>query len=225
MSENYNEHIGISLEQFTNKNKRLAHFVAQKYKTRMEYEDAVQLAFIGLTKAYINYDGQIGTKITTYAVPKMHGEIQNHLRNNSTQVKFPRVFKEIWGAVSKRGLDDETPEKIAEETGFELRFVKKAMEYYDKNAVISLNSQRYNNSQSEDADLTVEETIQSYQDFSSVFVNDFISTLDKRSQMILDMIMNKDMTQREIGDVVGVSQVQISRIIKKIIPLWEQYAS
>lgn len=218
--EVYNEQIGIPINEFIESHVKLAHSVAQRYIGRIghtseTYDDLLQLALVGMVKAYKNFDpGEYNTKFSTYAVPMMMGEIQRHLRDHDTQIKFPRIFKQIWKAVAKQDLCDETDEVIAEKTGYELRFVKKAMPYYEKTRTLTLEQKVYGGDG--DTEITLKDRLASYEDFTSIFVREFCDTLCERDQLILKMTYIDDMTQAEIGKVIGVSQVQVSRLTKKI---------
>lgn len=217
----YNEQIGIPIDDFIEQHIKLAHKVANRYLGRLnhtldQYDDVLQLALVGMVKAYKNFNPkEYNTKFSTYAVPMMLGEIQRYFRDYDTLVKFPRIFKQIWRAVAKYDLEEETYEVIAEKTGYELRFVEKAMPYYEKSRALSINQQCYDSGQG-DTEITIQDRLASYEDFTNIIVNDFINTLDERDQLILKMTLIDDATQSEIGKVIGVSQVQVSRLLKKI---------
>ncbi|MEC1440593.1 sigma-70 family RNA polymerase sigma factor [Bacillus sonorensis] len=230
MQEVYNDQIGIPLNEFIEQNIKLAHHVAKRYYNKIgntsdEYEDITQLALVGLVKAYKNYDNKkFNTKFSTYAVPLMHGEIQRHLRDQS-MIKFPRIFKRVWRSVAKLDLEEEPNEVIAEKIGVELRFVERAMEWYGRDRALSINKKVFDDSHSEDSAFTLGDTLKTFEDYSSVIVNEFMETLDGRTRSVLELAMNEGLTQREIGEIVGISQVHVSRLLKRVRPLWEQYAS
>ncbi|WP_257064251.1 sigma-70 family RNA polymerase sigma factor [Priestia megaterium] len=217
----YNEQIGVELDEFIEKNYKLAHKVAQKYIGRIkstgeEYDDILQMALVGMVKAYKNYDpAAFQTKFSTYAVPMMYGEIRRHMRDKSTMVKFPRAFYELWAKVTREELDDCSDEEIAEKLDIPLELVKRAMPYYTINNHMSTSQEVYGGD-GDSKEITLQDQIGSEADFSTIIVKDFYKTLCERDQKILHMTLIQDMTQAEIGKVIGVSQVQVSRLTKKI---------
>lgn len=223
-----NVHIGIGIDDFVEKHYRLALDVANKAKKKypkQEFEDLLQLALIGLVKAYQGYDPtKFNVKFSTYGVPKMIGEISRYMRDHGSNIRYPREYKQIWKKVVKEGpeFEHEPAEVIAEKIGHSVEKVREAMKYMDKQQTTSLDKEL--NLGSENDPLTLMDVVLSTSGvYSSVYVSDFIDSLDERDQKILYLSVEKDLPQREVGRIVGISQVQVSRVMKRIGAQLEEY--
>jgi len=229
----YNHHIGMPLDEFVTKNKRLAFKIANRYKAHAEItmddiQDYEQICFVGLIKAYYRFDPtkfpgkQI--KPTTYAVEVMKGELTTYLRDKSYIVRYPREFSLVWSRVRKLGLQDENdPQAIAKAIGMDSKWVKEAMMYFNSEQPASLQMPYKNNIDNREE--TLEELIGRYSDFSIVYVNDFIGTLDGRDRLVLELLL-KDIPKSEIASIAGVVGSTVSRILKRIsIKLQEYYSA
>jgi RNA polymerase sigma factor (sigma-70 family) len=201
------------------KYKKLVHSIANKFRKRaavlgLEYEDLVSEGFIGLLKAFEKWDPNKFEKVTrfsTYAVPNVKGAMLRLFRDTNTGAKFSRSVKETAYQIKKQDLFQSSPEEIAEQLNQTLERVKLAITYLHSgtrsmNEVIS----------SDDKDLTLEETLGKEQDFSNLFVSEFLDSLPDKERDICEMLL-KQKSQSEIGEVIGCSQVSVSRIIERKI--------
>ena len=218
LTQVYNEQIGVPLDEFMKQNDKLIHVVANRFRKKLdatqEYGDLYQLASIGFIKAYQTFNPkQFNTKFSTYAIPKMTGEIQRYYRDQHNAIKFPRVFYDVWARVRMYDLSEEPVEVIAEKTGIELRFVKRAMQYFNKHRAVSIEEKYFGNG--EDDDLKIKDTLGSDHDYTEIYVNEFMESLPKRLQTVLSLKL-KGLTQNEIGQIMGISQSQVHRLLKKV---------
>ncbi|MDD3839797.1 MAG: RNA polymerase sporulation sigma factor SigF [Clostridia bacterium] len=188
-----------------------------------DYEDLVQVGCIGLIKAINNFDISIGVKFSTYAVPMVMGEIKRYLRDNN-MIKVSRSLKEKAKIIliAEDRLKNEynrepTISEIAEFTGLEKEEIVCAIEanstprsiyetvFNDDGSPILLIDQIGDDKQAND------ETI------DRIALKDIIVSLNPRERQVIFMRYFKDKTQTQIAEVLGISQVQVSRIEKKVL--------
>ena len=188
-----------------------------------EYDDLVQIGSIGLLKAIKNYDSSFNVRFSTYAVPMIIGEIKRFLRDDG-MVKVSRNLKEI--AVKAYSLR----ESVEKNTGKEPTITELAAELdvTKEELVMAMNSQTSTLSlhelisQEEGSTIELIDRIQNDESEESVLINqivlkDILSTLDKKERQIIILRYFKEMTQCQIAKMLGISQVQVSRIEKKIL--------
>lgn len=210
----------MPLEETILENEKLLHFVARRFSKRaavlsVEYDDLISEAKIGLIKAIRNFDEKYGVKFSTYAVPMIEGNIRRFLRDVNPGVKFSRQIKELAYKVS----DDDSLEEIMDKLQISKKKALDVIEFKKHQIPISM-THAYGND--DDKDMTIEDAIGNYEDFSNIEVQDFLSSLPERYRTIVQMLMlNKK--QSEIGEVIGCSQVQVSRLIPKIQELYKSY--
>lgn len=232
----FNPHLGITVEQCLKDNYKLVHKVCQRYinagrSVGVEYEDIVSLANIGLMKAYNWFDptafsGMDGqpVRFSTYAVPMMMGEIRKFFRDHHAGPKFTRSAKEVGFKISKMneeqdGFDSLPVEEIAKILEVSVERVKNGLAYMRNITSDSLSSVVFEN----DGDsITLEDQVPVHDDQSDMFVDDFLNQLPQQYRTIVEMRM-RYATQKEIGNALGISQVQVSRLQEKIGELLNKY--
>ena len=211
-------------EILVRKNIALVKSLVKKFLNRgHEYEDLLQLGSIGLIKAIQNYDPSYNVRFSTYAVPMIMGEIKRFLRDDG-MIKVSRSLKELVNksAAAREQLKaslgrDPSIQEIAEEIGTSPEEIVYAMDAVRTPA--SIYDVRY-----EDEDRPIllidkisEESSETDEAMDRVTIKDLLSKLDKRERTIIIMRYFRDRTQSEIADVLGISQVQVSRIEKKVL--------
>ncbi|HDX9667869.1 TPA: sigma-70 family RNA polymerase sigma factor [Bacillus cereus] len=215
-------------DEFFKKYKKLVYkFVWEKYgsnlesiksNTGLEIEDLIQCGMIGLLKARKDFDPAYGCKFSTLAIPKMHGETTRAIINNQ-KVKVTREIFYLKGRIIREKLAEEKPEVISQLLGVTVEDVEEALRY--QQIPSSLNELAFS-SGSGDTDLTLEQMLidersgnETEKVEHEILVNSFVQTLPDREMIVWDMYSNH-MSQESIGKKVGVSQTQISRILKRI---------
>lgn len=211
-------------EILVQKNIALVKSLVKKFLNRgHDYEDLLQLGSIGLIKAIQNYDPSYNVRFSTYAVPMIMGKIKRFLRDDG-MIKVSRSLKELVNktAVAREQLKaslgrDPSIQEIAEETGTTPEEIVYAMDavrtpasiydviYEDEDSPILL------------IDKISEESSETEEVMDRVTIKDLLSKLDKRERTIIIMRYFRDRTQSEIADLLGISQVQVSRIEKKVL--------
>lgn len=209
-------------EKLVNCNIRLVWSVVQRFLNRgYEADDLFQIGCIGLLKAVDKFNLDFDVKFSTYAVPMIIGEIQRFLRDDGT-VKVSRSLKETANKVRK--TKDELSKKlgrlptigeIAEEldlTPEEIVFAQEA-----NRSPSSIHETVFEN----DGDpITLMDQISDDTEdqwFDRIALKEAIRHLNAREQLIVYLRYYKDQTQSEVAERLGISQVQVSRLEKKIL--------
>ncbi|UOQ85926.1 RNA polymerase sporulation sigma factor SigF [Gracilibacillus salinarum] len=203
------------------KNIRLVWSVVQRFLNRgYDQDDLFQIGCIGLLKSIDKFDLEYDVKFSTYAVPMIIGEIQRFIRDDGT-VKVSRSLKEIGNKI-RRVTDDLTKElsraptiqEIADKLELSPEDIIHAQEATKKPQ--SIHETVYEN----DGDpITLLDQIADVNDnwFDKLTMEQVIKDLDKRERLIVYLRYYKDKTQTEVANRLGISQVQVSRIEKKIL--------
>lgn len=207
-------------EQLVQENSPLIWSVVRRFFGRgVDPEDLYQLGCLGFLKAIDGFDTGFGTQFSTYAVPKIAGEIRRFLRDDGA-IKISRTIKEQAQMIRNhrqrltQALGREpTLGEISEATGLEpeeIAVIETAMIPAD-----SLQRPTGEDGCSLEQLLPgegIEERI-----IESVSLRDAISSLEPRQRAVIDMRYFRGMTQEKTAFVLGVSQVQVSRIERKAL--------
>src|SRR5438876_9209386 len=212
-------------EQLIEQYMSLVRSLARRYAYRGEQlEDLVQIGAIGLIKAIDRFDVDRGVELTTYATPNIIGEIKRHFRDRGWSVRVPRGLQELNIQLS-RLLEELTVTLGRSPTIAELA---KAAEVSDEEVLEALQSGRaYSSlslsvgaSQDEDGDLDpleslgTEEPRYALTEDLAVLAPGF-RVLDERERRILHLRFFEGLTQSQIAQQVGISQMHVSRLIRR----------
>jgi RNA polymerase sigma-B factor len=216
----------VAREELVRRMAPLVRRVATAYNARGHEDDLMQVASLGLTKAIDRYDPAFGVPLRTYAIPTMYGEVRRYLRDHSWAMRVPRPLQErvlavtkcVDGLVSREGRSP-TPERIAQELDLELEEVLEALEAGAAYAATSLEAPA---GRLDDGERTVADTI-GFTDERLELAEEVAdlrqlgSVLDDRDRTVLYLRFMRDMTQTEIAQEIGCSQMQVSRILRKAL--------
>ncbi|MEA2376251.1 MAG: polymerase sigma-B factor [Thermoleophilaceae bacterium] len=203
----------------------LARQLASRYRHSGEsLEDLVQVACIGLLKAVDRYDTERGNGFARYAVPTMLGELKRHFRDKGWALRVPRATQELALKVSeqlgtlpaKLGRSPR-PRDVAEALGVPVEDVLEAMEAATAYETASLDAPRAGG---EDEAWTHADALGAEEHgYELVELGETLrGTLDAlpaRERLILRLRFERDMTQAEIATCVGVSQMHVSRLLRR----------
>jgi RNA polymerase sigma-B factor len=214
-------------EQLVNRFLPLARQLARRYQRGGEQlDDLVQVASLGLLKAIDRFDPARETAFSSFAVPTILGELKRHFRDKGWAVRVPRDLQEL--AVKVDRVADEmsrelgrapTPAEIAERTGTSLEQVLEAREASAAYRAVSLDRPRTDE----------EDEGESYADAvgaedpgyrlaeDAATVQRLMRALSDREREVLRLRFEEDLTQSEIGQRVGVSQMHVSRLIRQSV--------
>lgn len=203
-------------------NMRLVWSVVQRFLNRgYEPEDLFQIGCIGLLKSVDKFDLSFDVKFSTYAVPMIIGEIQRFLRDDGT-VKVSRSLKETGNKIRK--MKDELSKEYSRAPT--ITEIAEALELTPEEVVMAQEASRTPSSIHEtvyenDGDpITILDQIADRSEtkwFDKIALNEAIRELDERERLIVYLRYYKDQTQSEVAERLGISQVQVSRLEKKIL--------
>ena len=208
---------------------RLAQMLARRYmRTSEPLEDLEQVAMLGLVNAVDRFDASRGTSFSTFAVPTILGELKRHFRDRTWMLRVPRDIRDNSTVVERtmRALSGElgrTPstKEVAEATGLSLEQVVEAREATLAYRCESLD--RPIQDGNEDGVLTLGDRLGAYDDRlgeaeRGVLLEQLAAAaLSDRDWEVVRLRIEEDLLQREIAERVGVSQMQVSRILRDAV--------
>jgi RNA polymerase sigma-B factor len=204
----------------------LARQLARRYQRAAEpLDDLVQVASIGLVKAVDRFDAARGVAFSSYAVPTILGELKRYFRDSGWAVHVPRgmqeramqidrAIKELAGRLGRSPSVDE----VAEHTHISVEDVLGAMEASQAYEAVSLDSERGNPGEPSAETLAdgIGETDERFELVEyGASIAPAVKALSDRDRLILHLRFVEDLTQSQIADRIGVSQMQISRLIRR----------
>ena len=205
-------------------NKGLIWNIVKRFSGRgYEIEDIYQIGCMGFIKAIKRFDTSFEVQVSTYAVPYILGEIKRFIRDDGI-MKVSRSTKEL--AVKILELQKEHLNKTGEEISIndiakKLGIAKEEVAYA-LDAIRPVTSIYEGTNSSGDDDRTIVDKLASQKDEAGTIVNkiaikQLIENLETREKEIILLRFYKEKTQSEVAKVLGITQVQVSRIEKKIL--------
>ncbi len=214
----------MATERLVEFNLGLVRSIVKKFQNRgYDREDLFQLGSIGLIKAIQNFDTSYDVKFSTYAVPMIMGEIKRFLRDDG-MIKVSRSLKETYQKVyrvkerlSKKLQREPTLDEISKEleidkeeiimaleAGYSPEYLYDTIHQDDGNPILLI-------------DKISDESCEDLNVVDRITLKEMISKLEPRERQIVVMRYFQDKTQTQIANKLGISQVQVSRIEKKIL--------
>jgi len=193
-----------------------------------EYEDLIQIGSIALIKAIRRFDVSYNVRFSTYAVPIIVGDIKRYIRDNTT-VKVSRSLKEIFSRISVvrnelsiRLMREPTLGEISSESGYTTEKLIAALE-----ACSPCESLEKNLKSDSSDNISLGDILKSDTDMNTeldrIALKNAINMLGERERKIIIMRCFRGKTQNEVSAVLGVSQVQISRLEKKALGILHEH--
>ena len=200
-------------------NSGLVWSVARRYYGRgVEPEDLYQLGCLGFLKAVRGFDPAYGTQFSTYAVPKIAGEIRRYLRDDGA-VKISRTVKERAAslaqarqALGQRLGREPTLSELAEATGLEIEDIAAADTAMQSVASIQSESEEGFSLESILTSGGIEEDL-----VEKLTLRQAVADLPERERMVILLRFYRGFTQDRAAKVLGVSQVQVSRLERRAV--------
>ena len=203
----------------------LVRALASRYAGRGEpLEDLVQVGSLGLIKAVDRFDVDRGVEFTSYAIPTVVGEIRRHFRDKAWAMHVPRRLKELSLRVSHL-LDELTTElgrsptiaELAGAAGVEEEDVVDALDSMNAYTTRSLHAPFEEGGDDSLSDkLGTEETgYAEVEDGSLVAAG--MDALDERERQIVELRFFEEMTQSQIAAEIGISQMHVSRLLRRAL--------
>lgn len=204
----------------------LVRFLASKFKNRGEpLDDLIQVGTIGLIKAIDRFDPSRGLEFTTYATPTILGEIKRHFRDKGWSIRVPRRLQELSAKVNQASDEltkelqrSPSTEEVAAKLGVSVDEVLEAMESSGAYSSVPLEA---GSSDEEDGPAiidhyaSVDENLAASDD--RMVIEDTIRDFSPREREVIRMRFVEGLTQVEIARRLGVSQVQVSRLLRRTL--------
>jgi RNA polymerase sigma-B factor len=207
----------------------LARRLARRYRRSEEpLEDLVQVASLGLLKAVDRYDTTRDTAFSSFAVPTILGELRRHFRDRTWSVRVPRELQELAlrvdktvAALSSRAGRAPTVSEIAAAMDVGEEQVLDALQAAGAYRAGSLDAPRSGASEDSageslaDAIGTTESGFERAEE--RAMLRPLLTRITGRERLVLTLRFGQDLTQAEIGERIGVSQMQVSRLIRQAL--------
>ncbi|MFC5178383.1 RNA polymerase sigma factor SigF [Nocardioides taihuensis] len=205
----------------------LVEHCARRFRNRGEpYEDLVQVGTIGLIKAVDRFEPSRGVEFSTYATPTIIGEIKRYFRDKGWAIRVPRRLQELRMQISATSAEltqtlgrSPTPRELAESIGCTVEEIVEGIESSNAYATLSLDAG--DNSGDEpgasilDA-LGVDDVNLEHVEIRES-IKPLLDRLEPREKKILLLRFFKNMTQSQIAEEIGVSQMHVSRLLTRTL--------
>lgn len=204
-------------------NAALVKSIVKKYLNRgVEYDDLYQLGCMGLVKCIKNFNISYNVKFSTYAVPMIAGEIKRFLRDDG-MIKVSRTLKEL--AVKVNQAQRELAVKLGREAS--LTEISAHIGADQDEIIMALEAARppmsiFEPIYTDDADTLVMDRVEDggnamNEAVNRVILKELLGTLEPKERQLIVLRYFKDMTQSQVAKLMGISQVQVSRLEIRIM--------
>lgn len=209
--------------------RKLVNSISQK--TDLSKEDLIQVGALGLVKAIEFYNSEKNNKFLTYATHIVRGEIKHYLRDKGSIIRTPRELQTILYKISlaikklkESGYNDPSNEQIAEISNIDIKKINEALQTEYNTNPLSLDQSVFSNDNTTEDESSLLDKIPSgdyleelnYYD-ERITLTQAIERLPEELKQIIKMNYYDDMSQREIGKKLNISQMQVSRKIKRAL--------
>ena len=201
-------------------------FMGRGYET----EDLYQIGAIGLIRAIDKFDFSYDVKFSTYAVPLISGEIKRFLRDDG-MIKVSRTLKENQWKIQK------TMENLQKESGREATVEELAMILemepeeivFCMESVVEVESMEQNIYTGEGRDISLQDRLSTEKNeqemlMDHLFLEQLLNSLEERDRKLIILRYYENKTQTQVSEILGISQVQVSRLEKKILRQMKELA-
>lgn len=205
----------------------LVRFIANKFKNRGEpIDDLIQVGYLGLLKAIDRFDPSRGLEFTTFATPTIMGEIKRHFRDKGWSVRVPRRLQELSAKVNQ-ATDTLTSQlqrsptiaEIADYLDATVDEVLEAME--SSSAYSSVSLEAPSGADDDDTPSVIDRYATEDSDLAftddRIIIEEALESFSPRERDVIEMRFLKGMTQIEIAEKLGISQVQVSRLLRRTL--------
>lgn len=201
----------------------IAEQCARRFANRGEpMDDLVQVALIGIVKAVERFDPELGHTFPAFATPTVTGELRRHFRDYTWDVRVPRRVKDLVGdlnatigSLNQRLGRSPTMEEVARAMSVDVDVVLETMEGARGYRAASLDDTGHDDGHSTNAQDKLASDDSSIDDADlRLSASKMVGSLDERSQAIIVWRFYEGCTQTEIGERLGIGQVQVSRLLR-----------
>lgn len=205
--------------------KRIAYGLARRATDPVD--DLIQVGAVGLMKAIDSYNPQLSTKFKTYSTYFITGEIRHYLRDKASMIKAPREIQELAFRINcvikqltENGFEEPTSQQVADLMSISVEKVNDVIEVDRRKSTLSLDQTII----VENDSMSLGDKIPSgdYQEFlaayeEKIMLSKAISKLEPEMKEIIELCYYEDLNQRQIADRLNISQMQVSRRLKKAL--------
>lgn len=221
LAQNNNEE---AMELLIKNNSGLIWSIVKRFTGRgYETEDLYQIGCIGLIKAIKRFDINLDVQLSTYAVPYIMGEIKRFIRDDGI-IKISRQTKEL--SIKIKQIQNDYMNKIGEEIPINLIADKLKISKEEVAAAIE-STQNVNSiynieaSDGNDDRMLIDKISDNNDEYNKLIdemtLKDIINNLDKKEKEVILLRFYKEQTQSQVGKILGITQVQVSRIEKRVL--------
>jgi RNA polymerase sigma-B factor len=206
-------------------NTSVARSMATRYRNRgIDLDDLEQVALVGLVKAAHRFDPSAGHDFMSYAVPTVRGELRRHFRDSGWMIRVPRRVQQLQARMRSTQHELESllgrsprPSEVASHLGVDVDEVVEALAADGCFRPASIDTSAGDEQGGTIADvLGLEE--RGFESLEAKLVLDSaVGRLSERERQILQWRFVEERTQREIADLVGLTQAQVSRILTRVL--------
>jgi RNA polymerase sigma-B factor len=204
----------------------LVEHLARRFRNRGEpYDDLVQVATIGLIKAVDRFDSDRGVEFSTYATPTILGEIKRYFRDKGWAIRVPRRLQELRLSLTAATADltqelgrAPTVAELSERLGLSSDLVIEGLESANAYNTLSLDAPDAGDAESStvlDALGADDEALESVEYRESL--KPLLARLETREKRILTLRFFRGMTQSQIAEEIGISQMHVSRLLARTL--------
>jgi RNA polymerase sigma-B factor len=206
----------------------LAAQLARRYRnTSQSFEDLLQVANLGLVQAVDRFDPERGLRFSSFAVPTILGELRRHFRDTGWAVRVPRAVQEnvakVRAAQSKLAARlgrSPTPDELAKMLHLDHEAVLESLEAADAFQAASLDAPARTSEPDDAAALLASVPVHDQRfeliEYASV-VRGTLAALPERDREAIRLRFGADLTQDEIAERLGISQMQVSRVLRRAL--------
>jgi RNA polymerase sigma-B factor len=206
----------------------LAAQLARRYRnTSQSFEDLLQVANLGLVQAVDRFDAERGLRFSSFAVPTILGELRRHFRDTGWAVRVPRAVQENVAKVraaqaklSARLGRSPTPDELAKALHIDHEAVLESLEAADAFQAASLDAPARASGEDDAGALLASMPVHDQRfelvEYASV-VRGTMAALPERDREAIRLRFGEDLTQDEIAERLGISQMQVSRLLRRAL--------
>ena len=222
----------IAMDNLVKNNLGLVYTISKRFIGRgYDIEDLNQIGAIGLIKSIKKFDLNYNVKLSTYSVPFILGEIKRFIRDDG-RVKISRSIKELGYKIRemqneqiRKNGEELSIEELARELNISKEDVALAIEVNASNIVTSINEPAFGKDSEKETsveDILPDKQNQEKEITDKLTINKLIQELTPKEQDVVILRYFKEETQSQVAKRLGISQVQVSRIEKKVLAVMRE---